>query len=148
MDMNMKTTFNCVRAAVPSMIQKKYGRIINVSSLSKNGTPWFVQARVGRSEYAAANAAIVGFSRQLALELAEHKITVNCIIPGPIITPKTESNFMRLEENPEITLSPMKVIPLKKYGKPEDVAYAIAFFASRDAGFLTGEELYVSGGLH
>jgi 3-oxoacyl-[acyl-carrier protein] reductase len=148
MDLNMKTAFYCVRATVPFMIQRKYGRIINVSSLSKNWTPWFVQAKIGRTKYAAANAGICGFNRQLAIELAEHNITVNCVVPRVILTPKTGKNFMALEGNPDIKLSPKNLIRLKRYGTPEEVACAIAFFATKDAGFLTGEELYVNGGLH
>jgi len=148
MDLNVKTAFHCVRAAVPSMMQRKYGRIINTSSLAKNGVPWFVYARAGRTNYATANAALIGFTRQLALELAEYNITVNCVVPGPLMMPKTERLFMALENNPEIKVPPTKIIPMRRYGTPEDVAYAIAFFAAEEAGYITGEELYVSGGLH
>lgn len=147
-DLNVKTAFHCVRAAVPSMMEKKYGRIINISSLAKNGMPWFVYARAGRTNYATANAALVGFTRSLALELAEYNITVNCVVPGPIMMPRTEKAFLALENNPAVKIPPSKLIPLRRYGAPEDVAYAIAFFAAEEAGYITGEELYVSGGLH
>jgi len=148
MDLNVKTAFHCVRAVVPSMIQRKYGRIINISSLAKNGVPWFVYARAGRTNYATANAALIGFTRQLALELAEYNITVNCVVPGPLMTAKTEKLFTAMEKNPDIKVTPGKLIPLRRYGSPDDVAYAIAFFAAEEAGYITGEELYVSGGLH
>jgi len=147
-DLNVKTAFHCVRAAVPLMMEKKYGRIINISSLAKNGVPWFVYARAGRTNYAAANAALVGFTRQLSLELAEYNITVNCVVPGPIWMAKTEKAFTPLENNPEVKVPPTKLIPLRRYGTPEDVAYAITFFDTEEAGYITGEELYVSGGLH
>jgi NAD(P)-dependent dehydrogenase (short-subunit alcohol dehydrogenase family) len=148
MDLNVKTAYHCVRAVVPSMMQRKYGRIINISSLAKNGMPWFVYAQRGRTNYATANAALVGFTRSLAFELAEHNITVNCVVPGPILMPRTEKAFRALENNPEVKVSPLRLIPLRRYGTPEDVAYAIAFFALDEAGYITGEELYVSGGLH
>ncbi|MFH1756944.1 MAG: SDR family NAD(P)-dependent oxidoreductase, partial [Pseudomonadota bacterium] len=133
MNLNVKTAYHCVRAVVPSMMQRKYGRIINISSLAKNGMPWFVYARRGRTNYATANAALVGFTRSLALELAEHNITVNCVVPGPILMPRTEKAFTALEKNPEVKVPPTKLIPLRRYGTPADVAYAITFFAAEEA---------------
>ncbi len=145
--LNLRTSFNCVRSVVPHMMENRYGRIVNTSSLAKNGVPWYVYGREGRTNYASANAALVGFTRSLALELAEHNITVNCIVPGPVETPRTAGAFRALEENPEIKVSPLKLIPLRRLGRPKDVANAALFFASDEAEYITGEELYVTGGL-
>ncbi|MFQ6111278.1 MAG: SDR family NAD(P)-dependent oxidoreductase [Nitrospinota bacterium] len=146
-NLNLKTSFNCVRAVVPHMIGNRYGRIVNTSSLAKNGVPWYVYSREGRTNYASANAALVGFTRSLALELAEYNVTVNCIVPGPIETPRTARAFRALEEDPEVKVSPLKLIPLRRLGRPRDVANAILFFASDEAEYITGEELYITGGL-
>lgn len=86
------------RAAVPSMMQKRYGRIIDISSLAENGVPWYVYTRAGRTNCVTANAALVRFTHQLALELAEYNITVNCVVPGPIWL--TEKAFTALEKQP------------------------------------------------
>lgn len=138
---NYLGVLNFVHAAAPDMMEKGSGRIINVSSDA---------ARVGstgEAVYAGAKAAVIGFSKSLARELARNQVTVNVICPGPTDTPlvaemKGEGGFA------EKVLSGMdRIIPLRRMGKPEDIASAVAFFASPEAGFITGQVISVSGGL-
>lgn len=146
-DLNLKSAFNCVSAVVPHLVSRKKGKIINVSSFAKDGVPWFAQARIGRSNYAAAKAGLVGLTRTLAFELGPEGITVNCVVPGPVKTPKSAAGFARLEEDPKVSCSPLRMIPLGRLGTPEDVAGVICFLASSDADYITGQEIYVTGGL-
>lgn len=133
---HMTGAFNMVRAVVPGMQARRYGRIINMSSLAAMGSD-------NLACYAAVKAGLQGFTRALAVELGGHDITVNAVAPSLIRTDrlKAASVFTRLDE-----LS-MRNQAIKRGGEPEDVANAVAFFASARSGFITGDVLYVTGGI-
>ncbi|WP_233808829.1 3-oxoacyl-ACP reductase FabG [Paraburkholderia sp. HP33-1] len=131
--LNMTGTFNCTRAVVSRMIEHGYGRIINISSMSYRGN-------IGQVNYCAAKAGVVGMTQALGLELATNGITVNCIAPGLIKTPKTESFEAEMRDRI------LKRIPMRSMGEPEDVAAAVVFFASDEARYITRQILHVSGG--
>ena len=124
------------QAALPAMKQASYGRIVFVSSRAVLGVPT-------RTAYAATKAGIVGMARTWALELASSGITVNVVAPGPIRT----ANFHGIvpEGSPQVERI-AQAIPVKRLGEPGDVARAVMFFADREAGFVTGQLLYVCGG--
>jgi 2-hydroxycyclohexanecarboxyl-CoA dehydrogenase len=135
---NLVGQMNCVKAVLPGMIERGFGRIVNISSDA---------GRVGSSGeavYSAAKAGVIGFSKTIAREVARHRICVNVVCPGP-----TETNLLAeiAEGNPRLVESLSKAIPFGRLGQPEDIAGAVAFLASEDAGFITGQTLSVSGGL-
>ncbi|WP_322041016.1 3-oxoacyl-ACP reductase FabG [Burkholderia diffusa] len=131
--LNMTGTFNCTRAVVSRMIEKKHGRIVNISSMSYRGN-------IGQVNYCAAKAGVVGMTQALGLELATTGITVNCIAPGLIKTPKTETFPADMRDRI------LKRIPMRSMGEPEDIAAAVMFFASDEARYITRQVLHVSGG--
>lgn len=133
---NLKGTFLAVRACVPQMIRQKYGRILITSSTTGNRT-----AIIGLSHYAASKAGINGFIRNVALELAEHNITVNGVEPGNILT-----EGMMEVVGEEYVKANEAVIPMGKLGEPEDIGHAMAFLASDEAKFITGQTIVVDGG--
>lgn len=134
-DVNMKSMFLCSKECAPYMINKKSGRIINISSM------WGVTGASCEVAYSASKAAVIGFTKALALELAPSGITVNCIAPGVIDT----------DMNKNLTSSDIEELknqtPLGKIGTPSDIANAVAFLASDKASFITGQILGVNGGL-
>ena len=134
---NLTGTFNCCSVIAPWMVQQKWGRITNISSLAAQQG-----STSGHSHYAAAKAGIIGLTKSLARELAVYQITVNCITPGWI---DTEGWDGQLENRRDEFASH---VPLKRLGKPEDVAYAVSFLASDRASYLTGLTLPVNGGLY
>jgi 3-oxoacyl-[acyl-carrier protein] reductase len=136
-DVHMKGAFNCVRAMSPLMIAQNYGRIINISSLSVLGAE-------NMAPYAAAKAGLLGLTRALSVDLGPHAITVNAIAPGYIRTDRVKASptFPRLDP-----LS-RRAQTLKRDGLPEDVANAVLFFASKRSGFVTGDLMYVTGGMY
>lgn len=144
-NLNLKGSFNCIQAAAKYMMKQKHGKIVNTSSTAKNGVPWF--SHIGQSNYSSAKAALTGLTRSLAQELAPYSINVNCVIPGPVETPKSRELFRQLEKDPQVRVSPLRLIPLRRLGKPADVANAVLFLASEEASYITGSLLYVSGGL-
>lgn len=146
-DINLKTSFLCTRAVIKHMMSRKYGRIVNISSFAKDGVPWFSPLGFSRIHYSTANAGLVGFTRALAIELGEYGITANCVVPGPIPIPRSQKLWERVETDPKVTVKPLSLIPLKRYGTPQDVANMVAFLISDEASYVTGGEFYVTGGL-
>jgi 3-oxoacyl-[acyl-carrier protein] reductase len=146
-DLNLKTAFLCTKAVLKTMISQGYGRIINISSFAKDGVHWFAPLKFSRIHYSTANAGLVGFTRALAIELGEHGITANCVVPGPIPLARSENLFNRIDTDPMVPIKPLDLIPLKRYGTPEDVANMVSFLISDEASYITGAQFYVTGGL-
>ena len=132
---NLKSTFNCSRAAVRYMLRKRYGRIINVTSVSGQ------IGNAGQTNYSASKAGQIGFTKALAREVASRKITVNAVAPGFITTDLTES----LPEDLKAGLKDL--IPLGRIGTPDEVAKAVLYLASDDAAYVTGHILSIDGGM-
>lgn len=133
LNVNLKSYFLCSQAAAKIFIEKKYGRIVNISSRAWLGG-------FGQSNYSAAKGGVVSLTRTLAIELSKHNVTVNCIAPGLIDTPL----FRSLREDAQERL--LRIQPINRIGQPEEVANAALFFASDDSGYITGQTLYVCGG--
>jgi len=132
---NLKSAFNCSKAAVKTMMRKRFGRIINITSVSG------IMGNAGQTNYSASKAGLIGFTKALAREVAPRNITVNAIAPGFI--PTTLTNDL----SAEIKEATVKAIPLGRWGTPEEVAYAVAFLASEEAAYITGQILNIDGGL-
>lgn len=141
--LNLRSAFLCTRAAVPHMMRARYGRIVCLSSGAREGTPWTAYYQ-GGSAYSAAKAGVHGFVRDVALELAEHGINVNAVAPGPIDTERVGESLRRLNETVEY--SPNRMTPLRRLGRPAEVADAVLFLASDEASYVTGHTLAVTGG--
>ena len=133
---NLKSVFNCTRAVVRSMIKQRSGRIVNISSVAGQ------VGNAGQANYAASKAGIMGFTKTVAKEVAPRGITVNAVAPGFIDTEMTAV----LSE--EVREGFMRLIPLGKVGKPEDVAEATYWLCSDAAGYITGQIIHVSGGMY
>jgi 3-oxoacyl-[acyl-carrier protein] reductase len=132
---NLKSTFNCSKAAVKHMMRKRYGRIINIASVAgQMGNP-------GQTNYSASKGGQIAFTKALAREVAARKINVNAVAPGFV---ETEI----LDAMPEGTLeAALKLVPLARAAQPEEIGYAVAFLASDQAGYITGQVLGVDGGM-
>ncbi|WP_087972362.1 SDR family oxidoreductase [Oceanobacillus rekensis] len=139
-DVHLKGTFLCSKYAHVWMVKNNYGRIINLSSVSALGNR-------GQVNYSAAKAGIQGFTKTLAMELGRYNITVNSIAPGFIVTDMTKSVANRLNISfDELKKTKISQIPVRRVGKPEDIANAACFFASELSSFVSGQVLYVAGG--
>lgn len=135
LDTNLKAVFRMSRAVIRPMMKQRYGRIISITSVvGASGNP-------GQANYAAAKAGVAGMTRALARELGSRNITVNCVAPGFIETDMTAS----LPEEQQKAL--LGQIPLGHLGKPADIAHAVAYLASPQAAYVTGQELHVNGGM-
>ncbi len=132
---NLKSAWNCSRAAVKAMMRKRYGRVINITSVSG------IAGQGGQTNYSASKAGLIGLTKALAREVATRQITVNAVAPGFVSTDLTANLPANLME--ELN----KRIPLERWGTVEDVAYAVAFLASDEAAYITGQVLSVDGGL-
>lgn len=132
---NLKGVWNVCKHAAKPLLKSGYGRLINISSVSG------VMGNAGQSNYSSAKAGIIGMTKALAREFASRNVTVNAIAPGFIETDMTK----KLPE--EAVKTWVEQIPLKRFGKPEDVAHAVVFLASEEASYITGHTLEVDGGL-
>jgi NAD(P)-dependent dehydrogenase (short-subunit alcohol dehydrogenase family) len=140
MGVHLRGSFFTTRVAQRYMVDAGWGRIINVSSISALGHPH-------RVNYCSAKAGLIGFTKALAIELGPQGITANAIAPGFVVSGMTEGSARRLgrsfEEHQRIAA---ESIPVRRVGQPEDIAHAASFFASPEAGFVSGQVLYVDGG--
>lgn len=135
MHTNLKGIFNCTKVATKIMMKQRFGRIVNMTSVVG------VMGNAGQSNYAAAKAGVIGFTKSMAKELASRNITVNAIAPGYIATDMTAN----LPDQAKTDLA--NQIPLQRLGKPEDVATAVMFLVSAGADYITGQTLNVDGGM-
>ncbi len=136
LDTNLKAVFRMSRAVMRAMMKQRYGRIISITSVVG------ASGNAGQANYAAAKAGVAGMTRALARELGSRGITVNCVAPGFIETDMTAS----LPEEQQKAL--LGQIPMGHLGKPADIAHAVAFLASSQAGYVTGQEFHVNGGMY
>ncbi len=142
MRLNLRSAFLCTREASAHMRERRSGRIVNLSSGAREGTPWTAYY-IGNAAYAAAKAAIHGFTRHAALELAEYGVAVNAVAPGPIETDRTGPGFRKIEH---LEYGPIRATPLRRIGVPDDIANAVLYLASDEANYITGTTLAVAGG--
>ncbi len=135
MNVNLKAAFLATRTVLRSMVRNKFGRIINISSVAA------VLGQAGSANYAASKAGLIGMSKSVAREVGKKNVTSNCIAPGFINTDMTKILPDAVKEAAKAT------IPMRKYGEPEDIARAVAFLASDETGYITGQVLCVDGGM-
>ncbi len=135
LDINLKGAFNCSQAAVRSMMKQRYGRIVNLSSVSG------VSGQAGQTNYSSSKAGLIGFTKALAKEVGSRNITVNAVAPGFIETRLTVNLPQELKD------ASIKLTPMGRFGKPEDIANAVAYLVSEEASFITGVVLQVDGGM-
>ena len=132
---NLKGAFNCIRHVSGIMVKKRSGRIINVSSVSG------IMGNAGQANYAASKAGIIGLTKSVARELASRGITCNAVAPGFIVTEMTDVLSEQVKE------AAIKQIPLGHFGETEDIANTVAFLASDEAGYITGQVISIDGGM-
>ncbi|MCH2571350.1 MAG: 3-oxoacyl-[acyl-carrier-protein] reductase [Planctomycetes bacterium] len=135
LDTNLTGTFYFTRAVTRSMMQKRYGRIVNIASISG------IMGNSGQANYSASKAGMIGFTKSVAKELAKRGVTANVVAPGFVTTDMTDA----LPENMRAELK--KVIPVRRFGEPTDIADTVAFLASPLSGYITAQVLSVDGGL-
>ena len=135
LDTNLKGAFHCMRGVYQGMMRRRYGRIINISSVVG------LRGNAGQANYSASKAGLIGMSKSMAKELASRGVTVNVVAPGFITTDMTAALPQAAQE------ALLATIPMKRLGAPEDVARAVAFFAGEESAYLTGQVLCVDGGM-
>ena len=136
LNINLNSTFNILKLITKGMVKRKYGRIINISSIV--GTT----GGAGQVNYAASKAGLIGLTKSLSQELATRNITVNCIAPGFIETPMTE----KLDDNRKDII--ISSIPANRIGTPKDLSSAVIFLASQESSYITGQTIHINGGLY
>ena len=134
-DVNLKGVFNCMKAITPVMVRQKQGKIISISSVVG------IAGNAGQVNYSASKAGIIGMTKSLAKELGSRGVNVNAVAPGFIETDMTNTLGDKVKEEAE------KNIPLKRFGKAEDVAECVAFLASGASDYITGQVIQVDGGM-
>jgi 3-oxoacyl-[acyl-carrier protein] reductase len=134
LSINLNGVFHCTKAVIPKMVQRKYGKIVNIASIAGAVVGFFNLAH-----YSASKAAIAGFTKSLALEMAQHGINVNAIAPGPI-------DVSGMPADSEITQQVIKTIPAGRMGLPKDIANLAVFLASDESSFITGQCIVCDGG--
>ena len=137
--LNLHATIHCCRAVLPHMLKQGFGRVINIASDAALTGLW------GHSIYAAGKGGVIGLSKVLAKEFARDAITVNCVSPGLTATPPVKN---RMEAEPDWAAEVVRDIPTGRPGEPEEIAAAVAFLASDEAAYITGQTLSVGGGLY
>jgi len=135
MAVNLRAAFIATRIAVRSMVRNRFGRIVSLSSVAG------VMGQAGSANYAASKAGLIGMTKSIAREVGKKNVTANCIAPGFIMTDMTAVLSDAVKE------AAKNVIPVRKFGTPQDVARAVAFLAADDAGYITGQVLCVDGGM-
>jgi 3-oxoacyl-[acyl-carrier protein] reductase len=132
---NLKGTYNCCRLVVPAMVKSRWGRIINVSSVVG------IRGNIGQTNYSASKAAVHGFTKSLAKELATRNVTVNAVAPGYVTTATTDVLSQKVKE------TVMAWIPMGRFGEPNEIAPLIVFLASEEARYITGDVIRADGGM-
>jgi 3-oxoacyl-[acyl-carrier protein] reductase len=135
LNVNLKGAFNCSKAVIRPMMKQRYGRIVNISSVSGQA------GQAGQTNYSASKAGLIGFTKALAREVASRQITVNAVAPGFI--PTTLTNDL----SDELKKSILSATPVGRMGTPEEIASAVAFLASEEAAYITGQVLAIDGGM-
>ena len=136
LDLNLSGAFRCIQAVLPGMMRNRWGRIINISSVVGQA------GQAGQANYAASKAGMIGMTKSLAQEMGSRGITVNVVAPGYIETDMTAA----LPD--EVKSKILAQVPLGRIGQPEDIAHAVKFLASDEAGYITGQVLAVNGGMY
>ena len=136
LSINLNSTFNILKLITKGMVKRKYGRIINISSVVG------ATGGAGQVNYAASKAGLIGLTKSLSQELATRNITVNCIAPGFIETPMTE----KLDDNRKDII--ISSIPANRIGTPKDLSSAVIFLASQESSYITGQTIHINGGLY